>query len=321
MFLQILKLIRAKNLVIIIFTQYLMRYAVIFPMLESKGFESQFSGINFFLLVLTTVLLAAAGYVINDYFDTGTDLVNRPDTVVVGKSISRRTAMTLHLILNIVAVIIGLYISWQIHLWKLVIIYVLITGLLWYYSSSYKKMFLIGNIIVAVLTAMVPLMTVLYEIPALNQKYSDVLLRIGVNFYDVFFWIVGFSIFAFITTLNREIIKDAEDFKGDNAYGSRSLPVIAGIKTVKYVTSGITLLTIGLIIFAYFYYVRIPANPEFITPSYILIFLILPSLYLIYKIFKAKEQQDWKKAGNLLKLIMLFGVSYAFINWLGYHYF
>jgi 4-hydroxybenzoate polyprenyltransferase len=320
MFLQILKLIRVKNLLIIVFTQYLMRYAVIFPMLESKGFESQFSDLNFFLLVLTTVLLAAAGYVINDYFDTGTDLVNRPDTVVVGKSISRRKAMTLHLILNIVAIIVGFYISLEIHLWKLVIIYVLITGLLWYYSSSYKKMFLIGNIIVAILTAMVPLMTVLYEIPVLNQKYSEVLLRIGENFYDVFFWVAGFSIFAFITTLNREIIKDIEDFEGDNAYGSRSLPVIAGIKTAKYVTSGIALLTVGLIIFAYFNYVRIPSNPEIITPSYIVIFLILPSFYLMYMILKAKDKKDWKKAGNLLKLIMLFGVSYALIYGLGYYY-
>ena len=321
MFMQILKLLRVKNLLIIVFTQYLMRYAVIFPMLESKGYVTQFSGFNFFLLVLTTVLLAAAGYVINDYFDTGTDLLNRPDTVVVGKSITRRNAMTIHLVLNIVGVVLGFYISLQIHLWKLVYIYILITGLLWFYSSSYKKMFLVGNIIVALLTAMVPLMTVLYEIPALNQKYSEVLLMIGQNFYDIFFWVAGFSIFAFITTLTREIIKDAEDFEGDNAYGSRSMPVVAGIRITKIVTIGLTLITIALILFTYFFYVSIPGNPDYISIAYISVLLILPLFILAYYIVKAKDKKEWKKTGNLLKLIMLFGVAYAFINWLGYYYY
>ena len=320
MLLNILKLIRMQNLIIIAFTQYLMRYAVIFPMLESKGFESQFSDLNFFLLVLTTVILAAAGYVINDYFDTKTDLLNRPKTVVVGKHIKRRSAMTLHIFLNVVGIVLGFYISWQINLWKLVYIYILITGLLWFYSSSYKKMFLVGNIIVALLTALVPLMTVLYEIPPLNVKYTEVLLRINENFYDVFFWVLGFSLFAFITTLNREIIKDAEDFEGDNAYGSRSLPVVAGIKTTKIITVIISIITIGLIIFTYFYYILIPPLVDYISMTYILILLIIPTFYLIWKIYKAQEKKDWKSAGNLSKLIMLFGVLYALVVWYNFYY-
>ncbi len=320
MLLNILKLIRMQNLIIIAFTQYLMRYAVIFPMLESKGFESQFSDLNFFLLVLTTVILAAAGYVINDYFDTKTDLLNRPKTVVVGKHIKRRSAMTLHIFLNVVGIVLGFYISWQINLWKLVYIYILITGLLWFYSSSYKKMFLVGNIIVALLTALVPLMTVLYEIPPLNVKYTEVLLRINENFYDVFFWVLGFSLFAFITTLNREIIKDAEDFEGDNAYGSRSLPVVAGIKTTKIITVIISIITIGLIIFTYFYYILIPPLVDYISMAYILILLIIPTFYLIWKIYKAQEKKDWKSAGNLSKLIMLLGVLYALVVWYNFYY-
>lgn len=320
MLLNIFKLIRVQNLFIIAFTQYLMRYAVIFPMLKSKGFESQFSDLNFFLLVLTTVILAAAGYVINDYFDTKTDLLNRPKTVVVGKHIKRRSAMTLHIFLNIVGIVLGFYISWQINLWKLVYIYILITGLLWFYSSSYKKMFLTGNIIVALLTALVPLMTVLYEIPPLNAKYTEVLLRINENFYDVFFWVLGFSLFAFITTLNREIIKDAEDFEGDNAYGSRSLPVVAGIKTTKIITVIISLITIGLIIFTYFHYIYITPIVDYISIAYIFILLIIPTFYLIWRIYKAKEKKAWKSAGNLSKLIMLFGVLYALVVWYNFYY-
>jgi 4-hydroxybenzoate polyprenyltransferase len=320
MLLHFLKLIRAKNLLIIIFTQYLMRYAIIFPMLESKGFTSQFSDLNFFFLVLSTVFLAAAGYAINDYFDTNTDLLNRPKTVVVGKHINRRTVMNLHIALNIIGIALGFYISLQINLWKLVYIYILITGLLWFYSSSYQKMFLAGNVIVALLTAMVPLMTVLYEIPPLNAKYSNVLLRINENFYDIFFWIAGFSIFAFISTLNREIIKDAEDFEGDNAYGSRSLPVVAGIKITKIVTSSISFLTLILIIFSYYKYIYIPGITDILSITYILLGLIFPTLFMIFKIIKAQTKDNWKTAGDISKLIMLLGVLYSLVVWYGYYH-
>jgi 4-hydroxybenzoate polyprenyltransferase len=317
--LHFLRLIRIKNLLIIVFTQYLMRYAVIFPILESRGYMSQFSDLNFFLLVLTTVFLAAAGYAINDYFDTKTDLINRPETVVLGKHINRRFAMTLHIVLNTLAIILGFYISWQIHLWKLIYIYIIITGLLWFYSTSYKKQFLVGNIIVALLTAMVPMMTVLYEIPPLNKEYFDTLLELKDNFNDVFFWVTGFSIFALITTLNREIMKDVEDFEGDKAYGSRTLPVIAGITTSKTVTVSLTLITIALLVFVYIKYLMYPC-PDCITIDYISgiylgIFVALPSLFMTYKILKAKDKKDWHTASTISKITMLFGVLYAAIVW------
>ena len=316
----ILRLIRAKNLLIIAFTQYLMRYAIIFPMLKSRGYESQFGDFNFFLLVISTMILAAAGYVINDYFDTKTDLLNRPKTVVVGKHVKRRSVMTAHIILNIIGIAIGFYISWQIHLWKLVYIYILVTGLLWFYSASYQKMFLVGNIIVAILTALVPLMTVLYEIPPLNAKYFDVLLKLDDNFYKMFFWVAGFSVFAFITTLNREIIKDVEDFEGDNAYGSRSLPVVWGINNSKIVTVILSFVTVILIIYTYFKFIYISQAVDYVSIVYILLFLIIPTFFLAYKIIKSQTSKDWKIAGNISKLIMLFGILYSLIVWYGYNF-
>jgi len=320
MLLNILKLIRAKNLLIIAVTQYLMRYAVIFPMLKAKGYESQFNNLNFFLLVISTMLLAAAGYIINDYFDTKTDLLNRPKTVIVGKHIRRRSVMTAHIIINLLGIIIGFYISWQINLWKLVYIFILVTGLLWFYSASYQNMFLIGNIIVAILTALVPLMTVLYEIPPLNEKYFNVLIRLDDNFYKMFFWVAGFSIFAFITTLNREIIKDIEDFEGDNAYGSRSLPVMLGINNSKIVTVILSLITAVLIIFTYFKFIHIPQAINYVSIVYIFIFLIIPTFILTYKIIKAQNSNDWRIAGNISKLIMLFGIMYSLLVWYSYNY-
>ena len=165
-----LKLIRYQNLLIIAVTQYLMRWSIIYPILKVNNFHLQFSEFNFFLLVLSTIFLAAAGYVINDYFDRKTDLLNRPDTVIVGTVIKRRVAMILHIVINIIGIGLGFYILLSIGIYKLGFIYIIIAGILWYYSTSYKRHFLIGNIIVALLTALVPLMVVLYEIPLLNKS-------------------------------------------------------------------------------------------------------------------------------------------------------
>ena len=325
MFLKYLNLVRAKNLLIIVITQYLMRYAVILPMLTKDGYLSQFSDLNFFFLVMSTVLLAAAGYVINDYFDTKTDLLNRPSTVIVGKHINRRIAMNLHVVLNVIGIILGLYISYQINLWKIVYIYIIITGLLWFYSTTFKRHFLTGNVIVAILTALVPLMTILFEIPPLNAKYGQILLSTNQNFYHLFFWVLGFSGFAFITTLTREIIKDVEDYEGDDAFGRRTMPIVAGIKTTKIVTASLVFVTILAIVFLFIKYIlnsngiiQNVGNIDYISLVYVSIFLFIPNIILIIKIFTAKTKEDWHKAGNFSKIIMLAGILYSLIIYYNY---
>ena len=156
----IFSLVRFPNLLIIAFTQYAMRYLLMEPLLPSETFELQFGAFQFALLVFSTMLIAAAGYIINDYFDTRADLINKPSRVVVGVSISRKEAMILHMILNIMGVGIGVYLALHIGLPALSLVFVLSTGLLWFYSTNYKKQFLVGNLIVAFLTALVPLMVV-----------------------------------------------------------------------------------------------------------------------------------------------------------------
>ncbi|RLD72364.1 MAG: prenyltransferase, partial [Bacteroidetes bacterium] len=239
-----LKLIRIQNLLIVAATQYLMRFAVIAPILAINDFSLQMTEFEFFILVFSTVCLTAAGYVINDYFDTKTDNLNRPETVIVGKSVSRRSAMTLHLIFNLAGVIGGFYVSYKIGLYQLGIIFLIVSGILWYYSTSYKRQFLIGNVLVAILTGLVPFMVILFEMPELNNAYRDVLIENGVNFNHVFFWVAGFSFFAFITTLSREIIKDTEDFEGDSAYGRNTVPIMLGIQWTKIIIIVLTSITI-----------------------------------------------------------------------------
>lgn len=308
MFTKILKLIRFQNLLIVAGTQYLMRFAIIKPLLAQHNYSLQFSEFNFFLLVLATVLLTAGGYVINDYFDTKTDLVNRPETVIVGKFISRRTAMIIHIILNVIAVLLGFYISYKIGIYQLGFIFLLITGILWYYSSSYKRQFLIGNIIVAILTALVPLMTVVYEIPVLNIEYKDLLISRNSNFYHLFFWVLGFSAFAFITNLYREIIKDIEDVEGDDIYGRNTLPIVIGTKFSKLIVVLLIAFTILLMYFIWMKYIK-----DTLSVIYISIALTLPQLFLIYKVIKASKKEDYKLADLLSKIIMLLGVLYSLI--------
>lgn len=303
-----LKLVRYPNLLIVILTQYLMRWCIIEPMLEVNGFELQLSSFHFALLVVATALITAAGYVINDYFDTHTDFLNRPKTVLVGTVISRRSAIIFHSVLNVIAVLIGFYLAYKINMVFLGFVFLIVTGLLWFYSTTYKRQFLVGNILVAFLTALVPLMVVLFEIPLLNETYREILIKNNANFMYIFYWVLAFSFFAFITNLMREIIKDIEDFEGDSAYGRNSLPVVLGVKTSKIITISLAIITIGSINYIYFQYLE-----DSITIIYFSLFLYLPFLFLIARLIYAKTKKQFRNIGNILKIIMLLGILYSLV--------
>jgi 4-hydroxybenzoate polyprenyltransferase len=315
-----LKLVRIQNLIIIAGTQYLMRWTIINPLLKHfyaiKGeelvnlteFELQFNGFYFSLLVLSTILLTAAGYVINDYFDTKTDILNRPETVVVGKIIPRRYAMTIHIILNILGVGLGFFIAWKVNILSYGLIFILVAGLLWFYSTTYKRQFLIGNLVVATLTGLVPFIVVLFEIPLLNQAYGPILVQTNTNFNILVAWVGGFSFFAFLSTLAREIFKDIEDFEGDSAYGRKTLPVVIGLNSTKFVVVILNVIIIVCLIIIYLKYLT-----DYFTLVYLTAALILPYLFLTYKIIKADSRKDYHFASTLYKITMLSGVLYSVV--------
>lgn len=302
------RLIRYKNLLIIILTQYLMRWSIIKPILTAYNFELQFSELNFFFLVMATVLLTAAGYVINDYFDAKTDMVNRPDTVIVGRVLNRRWAILWHVIINIVGIGLGAYISFYIGIPSLTLVFIMVTGILWFYSTTYKRQFLIGNVIVALLTAMVPLMVLLFEIPLLNQKYGLLMEELRSDFTHIIVWVMAFSVFAFLLTMIREIIKDIEDYEGDSIYGRKTLPIVTGVLNSKIVIITFILTTIFSLLYINFTFLN-----DKITLVYFSIFLLIPLVLLLYKIIKASSKKDYHKASNLTKWIMLSGISYALV--------
>jgi 4-hydroxybenzoate polyprenyltransferase len=310
-----LKLVRFKNLLIVALTQYLMRWGLIYPILKLNGFEFQFSEFYFFLLVLASMCITAAGYVINDYFDTKADLLNRPSTVIIDKEVDRRYAILLHWILNLIGIVLGFYISYVAGIPFLGFMFVLASGVLWFYSTTYKRQFFIGNLIVAVMTAAVPFVVVVFEIPLLNKAYGEIMLLNKANFNYIIAWVGVFSYFAFITTLTREIIKDVEDYEGDSAYGRNTLPIVLGIPKTKAVIVFLISATILSLIYLFKTYLLLnwKDDIDFVSLLYFLVFLIVPLILLLVMIVGAKSKKEYHRANILSKLIMLGGILYSLV--------
>ena len=313
-----LKLIRWQNLLMVIITMVLMRYAVLAPVISKIGvilikgsgeeipMSLQFPWYDFILLVAATVFLTAGGYVINDYFDIKTDLINK-GKVIVGTKIPRRKAMMWHSILNIAGVAAGFFISYKAGYIWLGTMFLVVSGLLYFYSASYKRQFLIGNIIVALLTAMVPMLVVFYEWPALYKYYTINAIRLPrINF--IIYWVGGFAFFAFLTNLIREIIKDIEDFEGDTAYGRNTVPVVIGVLSSKIVSICLIMATIIMLYLAWHFFVN-----DTITLIYLTVAIVLPLFFVIYKLLVSTEKKQLHSASRIMKIVMLTGVLYSVV--------
>ncbi|MFW6327495.1 MAG: geranylgeranylglycerol-phosphate geranylgeranyltransferase [Bacteroidota bacterium] len=308
-----LKLIRIQNLLIIALTQYMVRYMVVEPYLKHHGLALQFSSFHFLLLVLATMFIAAAGYIINDYFDRKTDLLNRPEKVLVGKSIRRRVAMVLHQVFSIIGVIIGFYIAYYIGYIFIGIVFPLIVGILWFYSTTYKRQLIIGNVIVSLLTGLVPLMVILFEIPLLNQSYGRYLLLNAISFRYIIFWTVALAGFAFLLNLVREIVKDAEDFEGDAAFGRNSIPIVFGTTWTKIIVAfllGTTALGVSLLSVIFFIAKMEPAQ-MWIPLLYNTLFILMPILFAMVWVIRASDKKDYFVASQIIKVVMLCGIFFS----------
>lgn len=317
---QLLKLVRVRNLIIVALTMVLMRYAIIEPILsilpfsalgstEAESMVLQLAWYDFMILVLSTVFITAAGYVINDYFDIKTDLVNR-GKVIVGTIVSRRKAMMWHNILNALGIAGGFYVSYKIGYFWLGIFFLLVSGLLYFYSATYKRQLLVGNIIVSILTAAVPFMVVVFDIPPVYSYYSQIADHMP-SLTILFYWVGGFSVFAFLVSLAREIVKDMEDYEGDQAYGSNSLPVAVGLRGAKIVSVSIVAAIVLLLLYVWYYHLN-----DLVTVLYISILLILPLAIAAYFILKGRDRRDFNIASLWIKIVMLSGILYSVIVYL-----
>jgi len=266
----------------------------------------QFPLVDFILLVIATVFLTAGGYVINDYFDIKTDLINKGE-IIVGTRIPRRQAMMWHNIFNIAGVSIGFYISWKAGYILLGTMFLVVSGLLYFYSASYKRQFLIGNLVVATLVAMVPLLVVIYEWPALYRYYTLNATTLP-DFNFIFYWVGGFAVFAFFTTLTREIIKDIEDFEGDIAYGRNTIPVVIGNLATRIISVSLIVLTIALLYLTWYLFIN-----DTITLIYVSAAITLPLVYVIFKVVTGSNRKELHNASSVMKIVMLTGILYSMV--------
>lgn len=298
---EFLKLIRYKNLLIIALTQVLIRYSLMMP----YDLPHALSDAQFALLVLATLLIAAGGYAINDYFDIQVDRINKGSDVVVGYKIKRRTAMILHIALSAAGLLIGSYLSYAVGMPKLAGIFAISIGLLWFYSTHFKKQFLTGNLVISFLTAVSVMLVGLFElVPALEADSLD-----GAR--GVLIVMSGYAIFAWISTLLREIVKDLEDIKGDQAMGYHTLVIEFGEEKARY-----TAIAGGMLLFTGIVYassVVLKGQPWHLL--YTGVFVGLPLMAFLWEL--RQKQPNYTYLTRLLKGIMLTGaLSMIVFQWL-----
>lgn len=302
------QLIRYKNLLIIVGIQWLMHRTIITPLTEIYGLDIVMPDKYLFLLILATVTIAGGGNAINDYFDVRIDEINRPEKQLVGKKISRRMAMLTHQILTGIGVVTGLFISYRAGSTALAFLFIIIPGLLWFYSSAYKRQFLIGNIVVAFMAALVPFIVILFDQSFLYRIHGEMILSNGLS-RQLFSWVGVYAIFSFITTLTREIVKDMQDEEGDREWESNTLPIVIGRPATKIVV-GLLLITIaGGIIYILSHFQNTIATS--IIKNYAIYILLIPLLTTLILVIRSKTKSDFSLISLLIKLIMIGGIMYA----------
>jgi 4-hydroxybenzoate polyprenyltransferase len=301
-----IRLTRPLNLLVIALTMYgLGWYFDDSVATQNTGISS----IYFFLLVFSTLLIAAAGNIINDYFDVRADRVNKPKQLIIDVHIKRRVAIVTHWALNILAFSIAVFLSWKLETFWYVFIHLLSIYLLWYYSSYFKRKFLIGNIFIAGLTAMVPILVGLYFFQCYQigntrgfaqynypfEQFKNVSFILSLSFI--------LAAFAFLFNLAREIIKDIEDINGDKILKAKTVPIVLGVDKTKVIVEAI----LGMAILAI---PLLSAQLKFLDKIVLLPFgcAALLALISIALLFRAKEKSSYKLINTCLKLAMVFGL-------------
>ncbi|SFE12355.1 4-hydroxybenzoate polyprenyltransferase [Chitinophaga sp. CF118] len=295
------KLIRYPNLLYIGLTQFLLQYCVVAPLLQHNGESPSLPPLSFFLLSFSTVVIAAAGYIINDYFDINIDIINKPDKMVLDKIINRRWAMAWHTILNMAGVSIGFIVAWRIGQIYLGFTQVFCSLLLWFYSTSFKRQVLIGNVLISLLTALAVVVVGFYE-KQIYESFEAIMSPVGRKLIQI---IGVYALFAFMISLVREIVKDLEDMIGDSKDGCRTIPIVWGVEPAKRLCYGLLLALQILILLTE---IRIALLGWYGAIIYLLLLVQIPCLYIYLQLKKAHMPEHYHKVSSLVKLIMLTGI-------------
>ena len=298
-FIHFLRLVRWPNLLFILLAESLFHFFIYKPLYPNLALTADYP---FYFIVATSICIAAAGYIINDYFDINIDQVNKPKSVVVGAYISRRWVIFWHLILSMGGVYLSLIVFpfqqyVHIHFSNLVTILIL-----WFYSTNFKRDFLIGNVVIAVLTAWTIGVVYFSKFTFMQLAHPTNMLPADMKFFKL---MLLYSSFAFILTLIREALKDMEDMIGDEKFGCTTMPIAWGLQTTKvYVAVWLMVLILVLSI------IQLYAIPFgwWIPIVYCITSIIAPLAYVLFNLKQAFTRADFNRLSNLIKFAMLMGI-------------
>ena len=291
-FFYFLKLIRTNNLLLLALIQVLF-YFFIF-----QGNQVT----NFLLLIIITFFITASGYIINDIFDVKSDKINKKD-LIIGNHISARNAIFWYYLFSSIAIILAIYLLYLNKNIYLFIVFLSSIWILWWYSKRYKHNFIIGNLIVSLLTSLSILNVFLVSIDT-SEEFTAMGERMKVSFI----LILMFSVFSFLLTFAREIIKDLEDVEGDKLMNSQNIASTLSVTQSKQIVTSILTLFLFLILIVCYYFLIEITSPKSISIFVYSLLLFIISLFSVLKVSKSEKNEDYSSISNLLKLIMLLGV-------------
>jgi len=297
-----LRVIRYQNLLMLVLMQLILRYGFLKLIKLPGGIPVPLAlkDFHYALLILSTVCIAAGGYLINDIFDQETDRENKPGKVVIGKTISEKTGYRYYAILNIIGVGVGTYLSLLIGRMGFSMLFISIVIVLYLYASSLKQSLLIGNLIVAVLLSVSVLIVGIFDLyPMLTFENRGYL---GTYFIIM----LAYAAFAFLINFIRELVKDLEDVDGDYNEGMNTLPIVLGVDRTAILVFWLSLVPILILLYCINEY--LVKYDLFFSVGYALALIVAPLIYFSAKMWSARKQQEFHHLANVLKLVLFFGI-------------
>ena len=293
------QIIRWQNLVFIALTQFIYFFALI----GDLSIPEHLANVHLWMgyLIVASLLIAAGGYAINDYFDLWIDHVNKPDRVVVDAVISRRTVMLLHLLLSTAGLLLSFLVSYQTGIWSILFGNLAVVLLLWLYSTTFKKQLLIGNLIISFMTAWV--LIVGYLLVGGRFIYSGDLW--SAETAGLLKKTMLYAGFAFSTTLIREVVKDMEDLAGDSKFGCKTMPIVWGVPVSKMFVAIWIFISAAMLLMLQL--LAWNAGWRW-SVFYSVVFLITPMLFLLVDVKNANTPSDFARLSLRMKWIMLAGI-------------
>lgn len=303
------RLIRWPNLVFIAVTQLLFYYCITIPVFNQYGHKPFLQENLLYLLIAASVFIAAAGYIINDYFDLNIDRINKPDKLVVEKIIKRRWTIIWHLLLSVSGILLSFYVAYRLDIFGINILIgvanLICVITLWVYSTTYKRQLLIGNILISALTAWVIVVLYVAEFPHWFKISNEQRVNYNLGMNKLFKYTVLYAGFAFIISLIREVIKDMEDIDGDAKYGCKTMPISWGIPATKVFAAVWLIVLTGALIVIQFYALQLG---WWWSALYCIALLIVPLIWILKKLYQAQTSRDYHLLSTAVKMIMLTGI-------------